>query len=144
MLKFLRTYYKLPAYQNISYFSGTSIRCSWCIWTSSLEIYLLHELRDCNYDSPDDDLEEDEPVRTKEEITYKIGKSCMREVYVNAWSSQLEGNIIYILTSCVFETNMLFTFIITIIICKIMSCCCLVAWSMNSLPSFVAQFVCHY
>jgi hypothetical protein len=64
-------------------------------------------LHTCNYDSPGDDLEEDETERTEED-TYKIGKSCMREVHVNTSSSQLEGNIIYILTSCVFETNMIF------------------------------------
>jgi hypothetical protein len=64
-------------------------------------------LHTCNYDSPDDDFEEDNGVRTEEEITYKIGKSCIREVYVNPSSSQFEGNIIYILTSCVLDTVVL-------------------------------------
>jgi hypothetical protein len=39
-------------------------------------------LQTCNYDSPDDDFEEEDPVSTEEEITYKIGKFCMRTVYI--------------------------------------------------------------
>jgi serine/threonine protein kinase len=50
-----------------------------------------------NYDSADDGFEEDDPVSTEEEITYKIGNFYMRKVYITPLSSQLEGNVTYIL-----------------------------------------------
>jgi wee1-like protein kinase len=39
----------------------------------------LHAL---NYDSADDGFEEDDPVSTEEEITYKIGNICMHVLYM--------------------------------------------------------------
>jgi hypothetical protein len=69
-----------------------------------------------NYDLADDGFEEDDPVITDEEITYKIGN--------------LEGIITFILISCVFETNVIFHHHCNIIIiCKIMTFCCLVTWN---------------
>jgi hypothetical protein len=71
-------------------------------------IALAERLHTCNYASPDDVFEEDDPARTEEETTYKIGKFCIRKVYINPSSSQLGDNIIYILTSCVFGTSMIY------------------------------------
>jgi wee1-like protein kinase len=39
----------------------------------------LHAL---NYDSADDGFEEDDPVSTEEEITYKIGNICMHVLFM--------------------------------------------------------------
>lgn len=66
-------------------------------------LYTLHD------DSADDGFEEDEPVSTEEEITYKIGIFYMRKVHMNPLSSQLEGSVTYILIlSCVYMKPMRF------------------------------------
>jgi hypothetical protein len=64
-----------------------------------------------NCDSSDHYIEEGDPVGTDEKITYKTGKFCMRKVYNNTLSSAHSWratNSIYCLTSCVFETTMIF------------------------------------
>lgn len=81
IFKFLRTEIvdALPAYQNIL-----------CIFRYIHSVQLVHmdikpgnifisrdkRLHALNYDSADDGFEEDDPISTEEEITYKIGNLC--------------------------------------------------------------------